>query len=280
MYDRLADWFHLLTPPADYAAEAAEILRLLETHVEGPLVTALELGSGGGNVASHLAARLRLTLTDISPQMLALSRSINPGLEHIEGDMRTLRLGRTFDAVIAHDAITYMAGEADLRAALETAYLHLRMGGAAVFMPDWVRDTYQPRTEHGGTDEGSRGLRYLEWDRDLAVRQRCGPDRLHHRHARRGPGRRPPRRPHARHLRPLDLAGTACRRGLRAAPRGRRPGAGHLHRPAPRQLDRPGTRRPPSSARIPDHHSRSMGCWAVPSGSPAQVVLVGSAAWC
>ncbi len=168
MYDRLADWFHLLTPPADYAAEAAEILRLLEAHVEGPLVTALELGSGGGNVASHLAARLRLTLTDISPQMLALSRSINPGLEHIEGDMRTLRLGRTFDAVIAHDAITYMASEADLRAALETAYLHLRMGGAAVFMPDWVRDTYQPRTEHGGTDEGSRGLRYLEWDRDLA----------------------------------------------------------------------------------------------------------------
>lgn len=169
MYGQLASWFHLLTPPDDYAAEAAELLHLLQEHVDGPLETALELGSGGGNLASHLADRLQLVLTDLSPRMLALSRSINPAAEHIEGDMRRLRLGRTFDAVIAHDAITYMTCEADLRAALETAYLHLRIGGAAIFMPDWVRDTFQPHTEHGGTDEGSRGLRYLEWDRDLTA---------------------------------------------------------------------------------------------------------------
>ncbi|HZW01903.1 MAG TPA: class I SAM-dependent methyltransferase [Candidatus Deferrimicrobium sp.] len=167
MYGRLAGWFHLLTAPDEYAEEAAEVLRLLESHVEGPLATALELGSGGGNLASHLVARLRLTLTDASPQMLELSRSINPDAEHIEADMRTLRLGRTFDAVISHDAIGYMTTEADLRAAFETAFMHLRPGGAAIFMPDWVLDTYQPRTEHGGRDEGTRALRYLEWDRAL-----------------------------------------------------------------------------------------------------------------
>lgn len=168
MYGALADWFHLLTPPAEYAAEASEVLHLLETHVDGPLETALELGSGGGNLASHLSGRLRLTLTDASPEMLALSRSINPAVEHIEADMRRLRLGRTFDAVIAHDAIGYMTSEADLLAALETAFLHLRVGGAAIFLPDWVHDTYRPRTEHGGSDDGPRGLRYLEWDRPLA----------------------------------------------------------------------------------------------------------------
>jgi SAM-dependent methyltransferase len=167
MYGQLAGWFHLLTAPDEYGDEAAEVLRLLEAHVDGPLETALELGSGGGNLASHLAGRLRLTLTDVSPHMLALSRSINPRLEHLEGDMRTLRLGRTFDAVISHDAITYMASEADLRAALLTAFVHLRPGGVAIFLPDWVQDTYQPRTEHGGRDEGERGLRYLEWDRAL-----------------------------------------------------------------------------------------------------------------
>ena len=38
--------------------------------------TLLELGSGGGNNASHLKARFECTLTDLSPDVLALRRSI------------------------------------------------------------------------------------------------------------------------------------------------------------------------------------------------------------
>ena len=64
LYDELAGWFHLLTAPEEYADEAAFILDLLREHVDGPLATLLELGSGGGNTASHLRAHLRLTLTD------------------------------------------------------------------------------------------------------------------------------------------------------------------------------------------------------------------------
>lgn len=167
MYGRLAGWFHLLSAPDEYIDEAAEVLRILEAHVEPPLVTALELGSGGGCLASHLTGRLRLTLTDPSTPMLDASRALNDAAEHIEGDMRTLRLGREFDAVIVHDAIVYMRTEDDLRAAFETAWLHLRPGGAAIFIPDWVRDDYVPATEHGGTDQDGRGLRYLEWDRPI-----------------------------------------------------------------------------------------------------------------
>lgn len=166
MYGQLASWFHLLTPPRDYRDEATEVLACLEQRVD-PLGSVLELGSGGGNLASHLSERLRLTLTDPSGGMLELSRSINPAAEHVEGDMRTLRLGRTFDAVIAHDAIGYMTTEGDLRAALATAWLHLRPGGAAIFLPDWVTDSFEPHTEHGGGDDGARGLRFLEWDRDI-----------------------------------------------------------------------------------------------------------------
>ncbi len=33
------------------------------------------------------------------------SRELNPDCEHVLGDMRTLRLGRTFDAVFVHDAV-------------------------------------------------------------------------------------------------------------------------------------------------------------------------------
>ena len=167
MYGPLASWFDLLTPPADYAAEADELMRLLERHVDGPIETLLELGSGGGHLASHLPRRLQLTLTDQAAEMLAISRRLHPDAEHLQGDMRALRLGRRYDAVLVHDAITYMTSEADLRAALVTASVHLRPGGAAVFQPDWVLDEYQPHTEHGGSDDGARGLRYLEWDRPV-----------------------------------------------------------------------------------------------------------------
>jgi SAM-dependent methyltransferase len=167
MYGQLAAWFHLLTPPGDYAGEAAEVETLLSEHTHGTLRTILELGSGGGNLASHLSARYKMTLVDPAPGMLALSETINPTAEHLLDDMRTARLGRVFDAVLIHDAIVYMADEADLRAALATASVHLRPGGAALFLPDWVLDTYQPETESGGNDEDGRGLRYLEWDRPV-----------------------------------------------------------------------------------------------------------------
>lgn len=166
MYDELADWFHLLTAPAEYADEAAFFHDLLRTNVAGPLETLLELGSGGGNTASHLRAHLRLTLTDIAPAMLDLSRTLNPGCEHLLGDMRSLRLGRTFDAVLIHDAVMYMTTEDDLRAALTTAFVHLRPGGAAVIAPDCVRETFKPNADHGGHDGEGRAVRYLEWSYD------------------------------------------------------------------------------------------------------------------
>lgn len=166
LYDELADWFHLLTAPADYAEEAAFALDLLRDRVDGRLETLLELGSGGGNTASHLRRDLRLTLTDISPAMLDLSRTLNPDCEHVVGDMRTLRLGRTFDAVLVHDAIMYMTTAAELGAALMTAFEHTRPGGIAVFVPDRVRETFEPGTRHGGHDGDARALRYLEWTYD------------------------------------------------------------------------------------------------------------------
>ncbi len=173
MYGELAPWFHLLTPPSDYADDAALVMTQLRESADGPLCTLLELGSGGGNTASHLARDLRLTLTDRSSEMLALSRTINPDSKHTVGDMRTLRLGRTFDAVLIHDAICYMTTLADLRATMVTAWEHLRPGGAAVLMPDHILETFRPGSDHGGEDDPEvaggaqpRGLRYLEWTTD------------------------------------------------------------------------------------------------------------------
>jgi SAM-dependent methyltransferase len=127
----------------------------------------LELGSGGGNNASHLKRHFELILVDRSPQMLELSRSLNPEVDHVEGDMRSVRLNRTFDAVFVHDALAYILTEPDLQAVFETAAAHCRPGGSAVFVPDYVQETFAPRTDHGGHDseDGARGLRYVEWIR-------------------------------------------------------------------------------------------------------------------
>jgi len=168
LYTELAGWFHLLTAPAEYAEEADFYWGcLVDAAGETEPRTLLELGSGGGNMVSHYKRRLAsVTLTDLSERMLALSRTINPDLEHVQGDMRTLRLGRTYDSVLVHDAVMYMTTEADLRQAIETAYVHLRPGGVAVFAPDFVKETFRPSTDHGGHDGDGRGLRYLEWSFD------------------------------------------------------------------------------------------------------------------
>ena len=173
LYDELAAWWPLLDDPADYAEEAGVYGDLLAGACDGPLESLLELGCGGGNSASHLKRRFpRLVLSDISPAMLDVSRARNPDCEHHRGDMRALRLNRTFDAVFIHDAICYMTTESDLRRAMETAWTHCRPGGAALFAPDYVREKFRPGATAGGCDEPAgrggdgdcpRGLRYLEW---------------------------------------------------------------------------------------------------------------------
>jgi SAM-dependent methyltransferase len=166
LYTDLAPWYGLLTAPEDYVEEAAFYLGAFVEAAGTPPRTLLELGSGAGHLATHLKRQIALTLTDLSPQMLGLSRDLNPECEHIEGDMRTLRLGRVFDAVFVHDAVMYLTTEVDLRRGIETAFAHCRPGGVAIFAPDHLRETFAPGTEEGGHDGAGRALRYLAWSWD------------------------------------------------------------------------------------------------------------------
>jgi SAM-dependent methyltransferase len=166
VYGDLAPWWPLISAPDEHVEEAAFAAELLAT-ASPPTRTVLELGSGAGNNAHHLQQRFAMTLVDLSEQMLAVSRELNPDCEHLHGDMRTLRLGRTFDAVFVHDAIEHMTTEADLRAAVATAYEHCRPGGVAVLVPDDIAENFEPSTEHGGRDAADgRGVRHLSWSTD------------------------------------------------------------------------------------------------------------------
>lgn len=167
LYDELADWWPLFSAPSDYVEEAAFFADLLTQECNPPPRTVLELGSGGGNNALYLKSKFEMTLVDLSPQMIAVSRALNPECDHREGDMRTADLRRTFDAVFVHDAIMYMTTAADLAAAIRTVHRHCRAGGVALFVPDCVRETFVEDTRHGGHDGGDgRSLRYLEWTYD------------------------------------------------------------------------------------------------------------------
>ena len=56
-----------------------------------------------------------MVLVEPSAGMLQVSRALNPECEHVQGDMRTVRLDRRFDLVFVHDAVCYMTTEPDLR---------------------------------------------------------------------------------------------------------------------------------------------------------------------
>lgn len=173
LYTDLAPWFHLLTRPEEYAEEAGIFTRVIRAQFPDAR-TMLELGSGGGNNASHLKHHFDLTLVDLSPGMLAISEQINPGILHIPGDMRSIRLGQMFDVVFIHDAVMYLTTEDDLRLAMQTAFLHTRPGGLVLIMPDFTLETFQAGTQQGGNDGADgfppeyadRSLRYLEWTYD------------------------------------------------------------------------------------------------------------------
>jgi len=193
LYGELAEWWPTFQVPEEYREEATFFARALAESSDRPPHSVLELGSGGGNNASHLKARFAMTLVDISPQMLAVSRELNPECEHLEGDIRMVRLGRTFDAVFVHDAVCHMTTEADLGAVMVTAFEHCSRGGAALFAPDFVRETFVENVDHGGNDTERGSVRFLQWTTDpdpgdteyfvdfaILIRDRDGAMRVEH----------------------------------------------------------------------------------------------------
>lgn len=193
LYDDLAHLWPLLSPPDEYGEEA-ELVADWITRAHGtPIRSLLELGSGAGHLASQLPRGWDLTLVDRAPEMLALSRELVPRAAHVEADLRTLDLGRTFDAVLLHDAVMYLTSAEDLSRAFATAARHLEPGGVLLVLPDVVKDEFEEMTLGSGTSETDPAVRLLEWHWDpdptddtyavefaLLVRQPDGAVTCHH----------------------------------------------------------------------------------------------------
>lgn len=129
-YDELAWTEAWLEDPAGVEEEVASYHRLLKEHAGRPVREVLHLGCGAGAHDRALKRHFRMTGVDLNAAMLTLARRTNPEVEYHQGDMRSVRLGRRFDAVVIPDSIDYMASREELALAFETARHHLHPGGA------------------------------------------------------------------------------------------------------------------------------------------------------
>jgi SAM-dependent methyltransferase len=127
----------------EYAHYCRHVTHLIERHSRQSAGTLLDIGCGGGKNVFNLKGRFSVTGLDLSPAMLAQARDLNPESTFIHGDMRTFRLGRTFDAVLMDDAISYMTCLADFVTAFRNASAHLAPGGVLVATPDVTTETFR-----------------------------------------------------------------------------------------------------------------------------------------
>jgi SAM-dependent methyltransferase len=163
-----------LSPPDHYADEAAtlratfrRLTRAVGTAKPKQRPRLLDLGAGGGHLLVHLQRHFECTAVDLSPSMLDHCARLVPEARTVVGDMRSLRLAESFDAVLIHDAIDYMATPEDVRAALGTAAAHLGPGGVLFVAPTYTRDNFVDGESAHDADP-SANLTYLSYvhDRD------------------------------------------------------------------------------------------------------------------
>ena len=167
MYAEFAHHWPLISDAANYANEAGYWRDTLRSKLGPGRHELLELGVGGGNNLSHLTKDFKAVAADLSPEMVEQARKLNPDVEFHVGDMRTIRLGRTFDAVLIHDAICYMLTEDDLRATFATAAAHLEPGGVFITSPDWTREGFhEPYVEHDTDTDGRTTFTTIEYAYD------------------------------------------------------------------------------------------------------------------
>lgn len=139
-----ARYYNLLYQDKEYAAEAEFILECLTRHGGMP-ATLLDLGCGTGRHALEMARRgicvtgvdMSATMLEMGRQLLATSPDLIEGVlppQLQEGDARTVRLGKHFDAVTSlFHVMSYQNTEEDALAIMETARQHLKPGGLFLF---------------------------------------------------------------------------------------------------------------------------------------------------
>jgi len=163
LYKDLAPYFPIITPPEDYIEEGEYFAQVIKNTSLIESKTLLDLGCGAGNDDAALKKYFKITGVDVSDDMLKLAKKLNPKAKYIKGDMRFVRLKKTFDAVTIFDSINYMVTKDDLQAVFETAYKHLKPGGVLLTVAEETPDHFtQNKTLLTNNLKGDTHVTFIE----------------------------------------------------------------------------------------------------------------------
>jgi SAM-dependent methyltransferase len=142
MTDQLETSSLLYREPALYAEmtddgaapTSAAILALADRFGPADARSALDIGCGTGAVLERLAHRYTTAVgVDLLPGMVEIAKERRADLDVRTGDMRTVRLGSSFDVVTCvGNALSYLTASHDLAAAFRTFAEHCVPGGLLV----------------------------------------------------------------------------------------------------------------------------------------------------
>ncbi len=163
LYGDLAWAWPIISPPEDYVEESEKFVKIIRKHSKIQVTTLLHLGCGGGHNDCALKKHFKVTGVDVSRSMLEIARKLNPEVSYLVGDMRTVRLGKVFDAVAIFDSIDYMLTEEELHSAFTTAFMHLKPGGAFLtYQENSLGRLKQNHTEYSTHSKGDIIITFVE----------------------------------------------------------------------------------------------------------------------
>jgi SAM-dependent methyltransferase len=149
-------WDAVFREPADRLAFVDRQLR----GVRGPV---LDVGCATGNLCLHLRDRGMIVVgVDVNPKFIRAARAKDPIGQYREGDMRTLRLRRKFDAILClGTTLAYARTNEDVLSTLAGFHKHLVAGGKLIV--DVLNASallgprrFRPETRHVFTVRGER----------------------------------------------------------------------------------------------------------------------------
>lgn len=163
LYDDMAWVWPVISPPADYEEEVNLFADIIQKKSKKEVKSLLHLGCGSGHEDLVFKRHFTVTGVDMSTPMLDMARTLNPVTEYHQGDMRSVRLGTRFDAVVITDAINYMLDKKDLEQAFMTAFEHLNPGGIFLTFAEELADQFeQNRTYCTIHSQGEMEITFIE----------------------------------------------------------------------------------------------------------------------